>query len=90
VAAATPGGGGEDDGIPAVEVLEANWETVQVFTRCEPTLVIGATAARFMGIAAAEVQAVMAVLGIPRARRLGVFDAVKQMGVVWSQVKNES
>lgn len=73
-----------------VEVLAANWETVQVFTRCDPSLVVGATAARFVGIAAAEVESVMRVVGVPRCRRLAVFDGVKHMGVVWSKVKNES
>lgn len=71
-------------------MLEDNWETVQVFMRCEPTLVIGATAALWRGAPAPEIESVMNILRVPRARRVEVFDGVKQMGIAWANVKNES
>lgn len=57
--------------------------------RCEPTLVIGSSAALWMGIPAAEVQSVMQLCRVPRRRQLEVFDGVKQMGAAWAAVKNE-
>lgn len=71
-------------------MLADNWETVQVFMRCEPTLVIGATAAIWRGAPAPEIEAVMRLCRVPTARRLGVFDGVKQMGIAWANQKNES
>jgi hypothetical protein len=71
-------------------VLKYNWETVKVFMRCEPTLVIGATAAIWRGAPAPEIEAVMRLCRVPTARRLRVFDGVKQMGIAWAQVRNES
>lgn len=71
-----------------IEVLECNWTTYLVFSRCEPTLHVGLGGALYTGVSSAEVTAVMDCMRVPESSRLDVFDGVKHMARIWAETRN--
>jgi len=58
---------GEIDGQDAaveIEVLDENWDTVQVFRICQPSFITGMHTPIYAGISAMEMQAACALLHI--------------------------
>jgi len=56
--------GGNDDGVIEIEVLDENWNTVQVFRYCQPSFITGMHAPVYLGISALELQAACSLLRI--------------------------
>jgi len=48
-----------------IEVLDVNWDTVQVFRYCQPGFITGLHASVYVGISALELQAACSLLKIP-------------------------
>jgi hypothetical protein len=63
-----------------IEVLACNWQTVEVYQRCQMTLVGGAHGARCMGIAAREVHTAVTLMRVARPAWPDVLDGVQLMG----------
>lgn len=72
---------------PVIEVLEENWETFEVYQRCQHTF--AGMAGLPIGFSASEVASAMAALRVPRRRQREVLDGVQLMGRVQARVLSE-
>lgn len=70
----------DPDAAVEIEVLEENWDSVQVFTRCRQDYAAGMTGAFALGLNAREVEAACRLAGVARDRWPEVSDHVMQMG----------
>lgn len=70
-----------------VEVLACNWETVDVFLRCQQTIASGMSAC-FLGISCSEVRAALELGEVPRRRWRRISAGVQQMGRIAASVLN--
>lgn len=76
-----------------IDVLEPNWIAVNVYMRCQQTVtsLSSMQSARTMyhGISAAEAEAAMRAMAVPRARRGETLAQVQSMGSIAANVLNE-
>jgi hypothetical protein len=72
---------GNTDDVTEIEVLECNWNAVQVFTHVEPQWIVGLHVAR-AGISAAEIRAAVTMLRVPRAEWPQIISDVRFMGKI--------
>lgn len=77
-------------GIRLVGVLSANWDTVQVYQRCEWTLVIGMGGAFWQGISTQEANAALEALSIERSKWPRVLDGLRVMTRAASPLLNKT
>jgi hypothetical protein len=77
---------------PTIEVMPCNWWTVQTYLGCEWTLLplFDGASLRFlhMGISAAEVLAVLDILGITQEKRRRVLSGIRVMVSAGAEVRN--
>jgi L-fucose isomerase-like protein len=72
----------DDDGDAEIEVLEENWEAVQVFTRCRQDYAASMTGAFALGLNAREVEAACRLAGVALERWPEVSEHVMHMGCI--------
>lgn len=77
------------DGALEVEVLEENWDAVQVFTRCRQDYAAGMTGAFALGLNAREIEAGCRLAGIAPQRWPEVSEHVLHMGGVAAAELNQ-
>ena len=71
-----------------VEVLDENWDAVQVFIRCRQEYVAGMNGAFAIGFNAREVEAGCRLAGVRRARWPEISEDVLAMAGVAAEVLN--
>lgn len=70
-----------------VEVLECNWDAVQVWMRCQQTYVSGPAGGYPLGIAATEVAAVSTALQVPLDADL--LDSVRVLAAAHNKARSK-
>lgn len=60
-------------------MLEDNWLTVMVFTRCQPTWLHGAMKPTYAGIASIEIEATCRLLAVPPDSWPDVSEGIRVM-----------
>lgn len=80
---------GAADGSAQIEVLEENWDTVQVFTRCRQDYVaVGIAGVHALGFNAREVESGCHLAGLAPERWPEVSDQVLKMGCIAAEALN--
>ncbi len=81
----------EDDGQDSyaeLEVLEENWDTVQVFQLCQQTWCVSMAGAIAIGFCAREVESACRVARIPARKLTATAIDVREMGRVAAEALN--
>lgn len=63
-----------------VEVLACNWDALEVFQRCQLSIVGAGLGVVHVGISATECRSAIALLRLPRARWLDALDGAQHIG----------
>ena len=82
------------DGVTAgaiveVEVLECNWWPVQVYLRCQQTMLSGMAGAVLLGVSAVEIRAVCSLMRVPRSDWPDVLDGAQALAGMVAKVEND-
>lgn len=72
-------GGDPESNIETVDVLEENWDTVQVFMQCRPQWLTGFHAPVYAGVTAQELEAALRLLQIPSTDHPDVISGIRVM-----------
>ncbi len=82
---------GADAGAGAIEceVLECNWWPVQVYLRCQQTMLAGMAGAVLLGVSAVEVRAVCSLMRVPRSAWPDVLDGVQAVAGMVAKIEND-
>lgn len=75
--------------ITEVEVLAGNWHAVQVYLRCQQTMLAGMSGAVLVGVSASEVMACARMLRVPERRWPAVIDGAQLLGSLIAKVEND-
>jgi hypothetical protein len=71
------------------EVLECNWWPVQVYLRCQQTMLSGMAGAVLLGVSAVEVRAVCSLMRVPRCEWPDVLDGAQALAGMVAKIENE-
>lgn len=72
-----------------VEVLPCNWWPVQVYLRCQPTLLAGMGGAVILGVSAQEVRAACSLLRVPPREWPDTVDGAQALAGMVAKIENE-
>ena len=76
-------------GVIEVEVLAGNWHAVQVYMRCQPTMIAGMSGAVILGVSASEAMASARMLRVPERRWPGVIDGAQALASLVAKIEND-
>ena len=71
------------------EVLECNWWPVQVYLRCQQTMLSGMAGAVLLGVSAVEVRAVCSLMRVARGEWPDVLDGAQALAGMVAKIEND-
>jgi energy-converting hydrogenase Eha subunit G len=81
-------GGGECSSVQEIEVLDDNASAVQVYLRCQQTMLAGMSGAVILGVSASEAMASARMLRVPVREWPDVIDGVQQLASLVAKIEN--
>lgn len=82
-------GDGDSAGAIECEVLECNWWPVQVYLRCQQTMLSGMAGVAFLGVSASEAMASARMIRAPVREWPDVIDGVQALAGMVAKIENE-
>lgn len=72
-----------------IEVLAPNWWGVNVYMRCQQTLLSGMSGGVFLGVSAQEVRAAASMLRVPAREWPDVIDTAQALAGMVAKIEND-
>ena len=72
-----------------IDVWPEYMEAVQVYLRCQPTMLAGMSGAVILGVSASEAMAAARMLRVPPKRWPAVIDGAQLLGSLVAKIENE-
>lgn len=72
-----------------IEVLECNWTAVQVYLRCQQTVLSGMGGAAYLGVSASEAMASARMLRVRPPEWPELIDSVQMLASMVARIENE-
>lgn len=72
-----------------VEVLADHWNGVQVYLRCQQTMLAGMGGGALVGVSAQEVRAAAIMLRVPSREWPDVIDTAQELAALVARIENE-
>jgi len=72
-----------------IEVLDCNWTAVQVYLRCQQTMLAGMSGVAYLGVSASEAMASARMLRVPVREWPDTLDGAQSLAGMVAKIEND-